>query len=96
MPDLPEIGKRLDISEDSGNRLAATWPQLTDHEREDVRATVSALERGDWDVLTWIEDIEPGVVQVLLGEELVFVWRLYPGTDDVAQVLYVGHPNLYR
>ena len=55
------------------------------------------VSSGRWDHWPTVEDlVAEGVLHMLLGDELMFSWRLYPGTEDVAQVIYLGHPGLFR
>jgi hypothetical protein len=69
---------------------------MTAEERALVADALDAIEAGTWDRYLWFEDIDAeGWVVMWVNESVLMVWRLYPGTDDAAQVIYVGHPRLY-
>ena len=94
---LPPRGKYLDLSLDSSRRIRATWGQLTPEEQAAVEEAVQILQDGLWRDLLWFEDlVEEGLVEMFVAQDVILVWRVYPDTDDVAQVIYVGHPHLYR
>jgi hypothetical protein len=95
--ELPEPGKPLEFSLDSRNRLAATAEALTPEERAAVVQALRAIEAGSWNDYLWFEDVAlAGTVLMWIAEDVMLAWRLYPGTDDVAQVIYAGHPRLWR
>ena len=97
MPNFPQPGTPLEFSDDSYHRLAAQAHGLNDDERKAVATALGSIEDGTWDHYLWLEDVEtPGLVEMFINDSLILVWRLYPGTTDVAQVIYLGMPGLYR
>lgn len=97
MVDLPEPGKQLAFSMESFNRIGATSQAMTDGERRVISEALDEIEAGTWDSYLWFEDLDvEGLVLMWLDEDLMMAWRLLPGADDVADVIYAGHPRLYR
>jgi hypothetical protein len=94
--DPPDPTRRHDFDEGSLGRVTVQIRHLTPAERQRVAEALSAVADTGWDRFPWVSDLaRPEVVHMLLEQDLMLSWREHPADPSLAQILFVGHPEMH-